>query len=121
MLLQQENEQLKRRIEQLNNRIKILIRDKERLLEISNHLRSQLHRYESKLICIFIRFYLSIENVVIDEPKMIKRPPVADTIPTNIRSNIPKSPKRDPNNLDNKLQRLEQLQYALTKQVNHFF
>ena len=46
VLLQQENEQLKRRTEQLNNRIQTLIRDKERLLEISNHLKSQLHRHE---------------------------------------------------------------------------
>jgi hypothetical protein len=48
VLLQQENEQLKRRIEQLNNRIQILIRDKERLLEISNHLRAQLKQHEGK-------------------------------------------------------------------------
>lgn len=48
VLLQQENEQLKRRIEQLNNRIQTLIRDKERLLEISNHLRSQLNRHEGR-------------------------------------------------------------------------
>jgi hypothetical protein len=48
VLLQQENEQLKRRLEQLNNRIQTLIRDKERLLEISNHLRSQLNRHEGK-------------------------------------------------------------------------
>lgn len=41
---------------------------------------------------------------------MIKRPPIVDVIP-------PTSPKRDVTNLDNKLQRLEQLQYALTKQV----
>ena len=46
VLLKQENDQLKRRIEQLNNRIQTLIRDKERLLEISNHLRSQLNRHE---------------------------------------------------------------------------
>lgn len=46
ILLKQEMEQLKRRLEQANNRIQILIRDKERLLEISNHLRSQLNRYE---------------------------------------------------------------------------
>jgi hypothetical protein len=43
-----------------------------------------------------------------------------DTIPTNIRSNIPPSPKKDLVNLDSKLQRLEQLQYALTKQVIDF-
>jgi hypothetical protein len=46
VLLQQENEQLKRRLEQSNNRIQTLIRDKERLLEISNHLRSELNRHE---------------------------------------------------------------------------
>ena len=44
---------------------------------------------------------------------MIKRPVIVDAIPTN----LPVSPKRDVTNLDNKLQRLEQLQYALTKQV----
>ncbi|CAF0743517.1 unnamed protein product [Rotaria sordida] len=97
VLLKQENEQSKRRLEQANNRIQTLIRDKERLLEISNNLRSQLNRYE-------------------DEPVMIKRPQIADVIPTNIRSNIPTSPKKDYVNLENKLQRLEQLQYALTKQ-----
>ncbi|CAF3498701.1 unnamed protein product [Adineta steineri] len=99
VLLQQENEQLKRRIEQSNTRIQTLIRDKERLLEISNHLRAQLNRHE-------------------DEPVLLKRPPqvVVDTIPTNIRSNISNSPKKDYVNLENKLQRLEQLQYALTKQ-----
>ncbi len=43
-----------------------------------------------------------------------------DTIPTNIRSNIPTSPKKDLVNLESKLQRLEQLQYALTKQVINF-
>lgn len=48
VLLKQENEQLKRRLEQANNRIQTLIRDKERLLEISNNLRSQLNRYEGK-------------------------------------------------------------------------
>lgn len=53
---------------------------------------------------------------------MIKRQPqVIDTIPTNIRSNIPISPKKDFVNLDSKLQRLEQLQYALTKQVIYFY
>ena len=46
VLLQQENEQLKRRLEQSNTRIQTLIRDKERLLEISNHLRSQLKQHE---------------------------------------------------------------------------
>jgi hypothetical protein len=46
VLLQQENDQLKRRLEQSNNRIQILIRDKERLLEISNHLRSQIKQHE---------------------------------------------------------------------------
>lgn len=50
VLLQQENEQFKRRIEQLNNRIQTLIRDKERLLEISNHLRAQLNRHEGTSI-----------------------------------------------------------------------
>lgn len=50
----------------------------------------------------------------LDEPVMIKRPVIVDTIPTN----IPTSPKRDGGNLENKLQRLEQLQYALTKQVD---
>ncbi|CAF3391432.1 unnamed protein product [Rotaria sp. Silwood1] len=97
VLLKQENEQLKRRLEQANSRIQTLIRDKERLLEISNNLRSQLNRYE-------------------DEPVMIKRPQIVDVIPTNIRSNIPTSPKKDYVNLESKLQRLEQLQYALTKQ-----
>jgi hypothetical protein len=48
VLLQQENEQLKRRLEQTHNRIQTLIRDKERLLEISNHLRAQLNRHEGK-------------------------------------------------------------------------
>ena len=52
---------------------------------------------------------------------MIKRPPILDTIPTNIRSNIPISPKKDVGNLENKLQRLEQLQYALTKQVIYIY
>jgi len=52
-----------------------------------------------------------------DEPVMIKRPQIVDTIPTNIRSNVPTSPKKDIVNLESKLQRLEQLQYALTKQV----
>ena len=56
-----------------------------------------------------------------DEPVMIKRPTVVDTIPTNIRPNLPKSPKKDPLTFDNKLQRLEQLQYALTKQVRFSF
>ncbi len=51
---------------------------------------------------------------------MIKRPQIVDTIPTNIRSNIPISPKKDFVNLESKLQRLEQLQYALTKQVIDF-
>ncbi|CAF1550135.1 unnamed protein product [Rotaria magnacalcarata] len=97
VLLKQEIEQLKRRLEKANSRIQILINDKERLLEISNHLRSQLNRYE-------------------DEPAIIKRPQIVDVIPTNIRSNIPTSPKKDYVNLENKLQRLEQLQYALTKQ-----
>ncbi|CAF2055912.1 unnamed protein product, partial [Rotaria magnacalcarata] len=97
VLLKQEIEQLKRRLEKTNSRIQILINDKERLLEISNHLRSQLNRYE-------------------DEPAIIKRPQIVDVIPTNIRSNIPTSPKKDYVNLENKLQRLEQLQYALTKQ-----
>lgn len=53
VLLQQENEQFKRRIEQLNNRIQTLIRDKERLLEISNHLRAQLNRHEGTSIISF--------------------------------------------------------------------
>ncbi|CAF1294512.1 unnamed protein product [Adineta ricciae] len=97
VLLQQENDQLKRRLEQSNIRIQTLIRDKERLLEISNHLRSQLNHRE-------------------DEPVLIKRPQIVDTIPTNQRSNVSNSPKRDVVNLENKLQRLEQLQYALTKQ-----
>lgn len=48
ILLQQENEQLKRKIDQLNQRIQTLIRDKERLLEISNNLRAQLHRRDGK-------------------------------------------------------------------------
>ena len=48
ILVQQENEQLKRRIDQMNQRIQTLIRDKERLLEISNHLRAQLSRHEGK-------------------------------------------------------------------------
>ncbi len=48
---------------------------------------------------------------------MIKRPQIVDTIPTNIRANVPTSPKKDYVNLESKLQRLEQLQYALTKQV----
>jgi hypothetical protein len=52
---------------------------------------------------------------------MIKRPQIVDTIPTNIRSNVSSSPKKDYVNLESKLQRLEQLQYALTKQVIHFF
>ena len=51
---------------------------------------------------------------------MIKRPPIADTIPTNIRSNSSISPKKNFVNFENKLQRLEQLQYALTKQVIYF-
>jgi hypothetical protein len=51
---------------------------------------------------------------------MIKRPQILDTIPTNIRSNVPISPKKDFINLESKLQRLEQLQYALTKQVIDF-
>lgn len=55
-----------------------------------------------------------------DEPVSLKRPPIVDTIPTNHRSNAPTSPKRDVVNLDSKLQRLEQLQYALTKQVKCF-
>jgi hypothetical protein len=46
VLSRQENEQLKRRIEKMTNRIQILIHDKERLLEISNHLRAQVHRHE---------------------------------------------------------------------------
>lgn len=46
VLLKQENEQLKRKLEQANNRIQTLIRDKERLLEISNHLRAQLNQHE---------------------------------------------------------------------------
>ena len=46
VLLKQENEQLKRRLQQANNRIQTLIHDKERLLEISNHLRAQLNRHE---------------------------------------------------------------------------
>ena len=50
ILLQQENEQLKRKIDQLNQRIQTLIRDKERLLEISNNLRAQLHRRDGKMI-----------------------------------------------------------------------
>lgn len=48
---------------------------------------------------------------------MIKRPQNVDIIPTNIHSNIPISPRKDCVNLENKLQRLEHLQYALTKQV----
>jgi hypothetical protein len=52
---------------------------------------------------------------------MIKRPPIVDIIPTNIRANVSSSPKKDYVNLENKLQRLEQLQYALTKQVNCSF
>lgn len=63
-------------------------------------------------------FFLS--RKYIDEPVMIKRPPIVDTIPTNIRSNVSNSPKKDFVNLESKLQRLEQLQYALTKQVNYF-
>ncbi|CAM4825869.1 unnamed protein product [Rotaria magnacalcarata] len=85
VLLKQEIEQLKRRLEKTNSRIQILINDKERLLEIN-------------------------------EPAIIKRPQIVDVIPTNIRSNIPTSPKKDYVNLENKFQRLEQLQYALTKQ-----
>jgi len=54
----------------------------------------------------------------LDEPVMIKRTQIVDTIPTNIRAT---SPKKDFVNLENKLQRLEQLQYALTKQVNELF
>lgn len=50
VLLQQENDQLKRRLEQAGSRIQTLIRDKERLLEISNHLRAQLNRHEGGLI-----------------------------------------------------------------------
>lgn len=48
---------------------------------------------------------------------MIKRPQIVDIIPTNIPSNAAISQKKDYVNLENKLQRLEQLQYALTKQV----
>jgi len=48
---------------------------------------------------------------------MIKRPQIVDTIPTKIRSNVTTSPKKDFVNLESKLQQLEQLQYALTKQV----
>lgn len=43
---------------------------------------------------------------------MLKRATTVDTIPTNVRP-VPK----DKSNLDNKLERLEQLQYALTRQV----
>ena len=50
VLLQQENEQLKRRLEQAHSRIQILIRDKERLLEISNHLRAQVNRHEGQTL-----------------------------------------------------------------------
>ena len=65
---------------------------------------------------IFEISFLS-KYVLIDEPILIKRPQiVVDTIPTN----IPTSPKKDLVNLENKLQRLEQLQYALTKQVIYF-
>ena len=48
VLLEQENQQLKRRLEQTNQRIQTLIRDKERLLEISNNLRAQINRYEGQ-------------------------------------------------------------------------
>jgi hypothetical protein len=65
-------------------------------------------------LSLFVYFFKT------DEPVMLKRPQIVDTIPTNIRSNIPTSPKKDFVNLENKLQRLEQLQYALTKQVNYF-
>jgi hypothetical protein len=116
VLLQQENEQLKRRLEQSNNRIQTLIRDKERLLEISNHLRSQLNRHEG-IDKFQTKFFLFEKITKIDEPVMIKRPQIVDTIPTKIRSNVTTSPKKDFVNLESKLQRLEQLQYALTKQV----
>jgi len=69
-----------------------------------------------KILLNRIRFYFVVEKNL-DEPVMIKRPQILDTIPTNIRSNVPTSPKKDFINLENKLQRLEQLQYALTKQV----
>lgn len=46
VLLEQENEQLKRRLDQANTRIQALISDKERLLEISNHLRAQIDRLQ---------------------------------------------------------------------------
>jgi len=73
-----------------------------------------------KVMHLFCLFYFSLSKKYIDEPVMIKRPPIVDTIPTNIRSNVSNSPKKDFVNLESKLQRLEQLQYALTKQVNYF-
>ncbi len=72
-----------------------------------------------KILLNRIRFYFFVEQNL-DEPVMIKRPQILDTIPTNIRSNVPTSPKKDFINLESKLQRLEQLQYALTKQVIDF-
>ncbi|CAF0852674.1 unnamed protein product, partial [Didymodactylos carnosus] len=92
ILLQQENDQLKRKLEQSIKHIKTLVSDKERLLEISNHLRSQL----TKSATNDSRSTMNQHNV--------------DIIPTNIR------PKKDVLNLESKLERLEQLQYALTKQ-----
>jgi hypothetical protein len=50
---------------------------------------------------------------------MLKRAPIVDTVPTHLRPNAVISPKKDLVNLESKLQRLEQLQYALTKQVTH--
>ena len=50
---------------------------------------------------------------------MLKRAPIVDTVPSHLRSNTVTSPKKDLGNLESKLQRLEQLQYALTKQVTH--
>ena len=64
---------------------------------------------------MFFNDKLKIQKL--DEPVMIKRAQQPDTIPTNIRPNISISPKKDFINLEGKLQRLEQLQYALTKQV----
>ncbi|CAF1323306.1 unnamed protein product, partial [Didymodactylos carnosus] len=92
ILLQQENDQLKRKLEQATKYIKTLVSDKERLLEISNHLRSQLNK----------------SSTVSSRPIVQQRS--IDVIPTNIRA------KKDVLNLESKLERLEQLQYALTKQ-----
>ena len=54
----------------------------------------------------------SFSFLFLEEPVVLKRPPIVDTIPTNVRPVA-----REKSNLDNKLERLEKLQYALTRQV----